>query len=145
MNKILKTAAIVVALFVLFFGGFIFWFMNIDFIGHKDPQTVKRNVEAMNKQLLSARYFSDTEMCEIILTDSSHITINIGNNKEYKILFKEYHISGDTIIINQKDEENYEKEDLDKYINSRKMLVRDNKIFFRRMLITNLSQTKRCK
>ena len=130
MNKILLAGIIIIGIFVLFFGGIYLYFTNIDFIGHKDPKTVKENVEAMKKTLLTARYFSATELCEITLSDSTNIRINVGTNKDYSMIFREYYISGDTIIIKVKNEDKYENQELEKYINSRKMLVKNDEILF---------------
>jgi amino acid permease len=130
MNKILVTVILVVGIFILFFGGLFLYFTNIDFVGHKDPKTVKKNVQAINKTLLTARYFTATEVCEITLSDSTNIRINVGTNEAYSMIFRKYNISGDTIIIKVENENKYENQELEKYINSNKMLVKNNEILF---------------
>ena len=130
MNKILLAGIIIIGIFTLFFGGIYLYFTNIDFIGHKDPKTIERNVEAMKKTLLTARYFSATEVCEITLSDSKNILINVGTNEGYSIIPREYYISGDTIIIKVENENKYENQELEKYINSRKMLIKNDEILF---------------
>jgi hypothetical protein len=130
MNKTLVAGIAVIGIFILFFGGIYLYFINIDFVGHKDPKTVKSNVEAMQKKLLEARYFSATEVCDITLSDSTNIQINVGTNEGYSIIFRKYIISGDTIIIKVDNENKYENEELEKYINSKKMLVKNDEIFF---------------
>ncbi|MFV8364406.1 hypothetical protein ACNQGO_13590 [Flavobacterium sp. ZT3P35] len=130
MNKGIVAGIAVIGIFILFFGGIFLYFINIDFIGHKDPKTVKENVEAMEKTLLTARYFSATELCEITLSDSTNIRINVGTNKGYSIIFRKYYISGDTIIVKVANENKYENQELEKYINSKKMLVKNDVILF---------------
>ena len=130
-KKIIVAATILIGIFTLFFGTIIFYFMNLDFVGHKDPETVKRNVEARNKELLSARYFSATEVCEITLRDNTNIMLYVGDNGVDHIIFKQYYISGDTIIIKKEPNEiKEERDEMEKYINSGKMLIKNDKVLF---------------
>lgn len=129
LKKIVITAGIVLGIFLLFIGSVIVFFMNLDFVGHKDPKTMKRNVEAMNKQLLSARYFSAGEVCEITLKDSANIMLYIGDNGTDHIIFRRYYISGDTIIIKKEPNEiKEERDEIEKYINSGKMVIKKDKV-----------------
>ena len=130
MNKTLVAGIVVIGIFLLFFGGIFLYFINLDFIGEKDAKTVKENVEAMQKTLLKARYFSATELCEITLSDSTNIRMNVGTNKGYSMIFREYYISGDTIIIKDDNEDKYENQEIEKYINSKKMLIKNDEILF---------------
>jgi hypothetical protein len=130
MKKIINAFAILIGIFILFFGGVFLYFMNIDFIGDKDPKTVKENVVAMNKTLLKARYFSATEECQITLADSTNIEITVGTNAGYSIIFRKYYISGDTIVIKENDENKYENQKIEKYITSKKMLIKDDVVLF---------------
>ncbi|MEN2402458.1 hypothetical protein GKZ90_0021895 [Flavobacterium sp. MC2016-06] len=130
MKKIIVAGITIIGLFALFFGVIYLCFINIDFIGHKDPKTVERNVEAMEKILLTARYFNTTEVCEITLSDSTNILINVGTNEGYSIIPRKYYISGDTIIIKVENENKHENQELEKYINSRKMLIKNDEILF---------------
>ena len=130
MNKGVVAGIVLIGIFILFFGGIFLYFINIDFVGHKNPKTVKENVEAMEKTLLTARYFSATELCEITLSDSTNIRINVGTNEGYSIIFRKYYISGDTIIVIVDNEDKYENQELEKYVNSKKMLVKNDEILF---------------
>lgn len=122
-------AAILIGIFVLFFGSIVVYFMNFDFVGCKDPETVKRNVQAMNRQLLSARYFSANEVCEITLRDNTNIMLYVGDNGVDHIIFRQYYISGDTIIIKKEmDEIEEERDEIEKYIDSGKMLIKNDKV-----------------
>ncbi|SNR29422.1 hypothetical protein [Flavobacterium sp. ov086] len=131
MKKTMVAAAILIGIFVLFFGAITIYFMNLDFVGHKDPETVKRNVEARKRELLSARYFSATEVCEITLRDNTNIMLYVGDHGVDHLVFRQYYISGDTIIIKKEPNEvKEERDEMEKYINSGKMLIKNDKVLF---------------
>ena len=145
MRKILLIGFIVILIFTLFFGGIFLYFINSDFIGDKNPSVMKENTEAFQKTLLTARYFSKTELCEIVLSDSSNIRISVGNNEAYTMIFRKYYISGDTIIIKAENENIYENQELEKYINSNRMLVKDNDILFNTNEDNQFNKSKKMK
>jgi len=124
-------AAILIGIFILFFEAITIYFMNLDFVGHKNPETVRRNVETSKKELLSARYFSATEVCEITLKDNTNIMLYVGDNGVDHLIFRHYYISGDTIIIKKESNEiEEETNEIEKYINSGKMLIKNDKVLF---------------
>ncbi|CAD0005588.1 MULTISPECIES: hypothetical protein [Flavobacterium] len=129
----MKRAAIVgitvIGIFLLFFGAFYIFFINIDFVGHKDPKTVKENLKRENNKILSAEYRNGTDYCKIDLLDKANIEINVGNSKTGIILNEKYHISGDTIII-EKNSNEFINEDLKEYMNTDKFIIADKQILF---------------
>ncbi len=122
-------AFLLVLIALIIFGIFYFLFINIDFVGKKDPRTVEENVIRENSKLLSAEFREDGDYCEITLLDKNKIQINAGekNGKTDLILFEEYHLSGDTIII---DYENNHDTEIAKYMNTNKLLIDKNEIYF---------------
>ncbi len=129
MKKAITTGLIVIGLFLLLFGGAYLVFVNIDFVGKKDPKTVEANVKREKSKLLSAEFRDGTDYCEINLMNKQTIEISTGNNATGIVIFERYHVSGDTIII-EKDPNKFADEDLREYINTYKFLIAGNQIFF---------------
>lgn len=124
MNKGLKILIIVITIIGGLFGLAYYSFMQIDFIGYKDPEVVKANIERWDKMLLKAEYRNGTDYCEINLLDSSNIEINIGDASGGTILTEDYKLSGDTIIIIGGIKH------ANKYINSSEMVIQNNRILY---------------
>lgn len=124
MNKLLKILIIVITII----GGLIVFtyysFMQIDFIGQKDPEVVKANLERWDKMLFEAEYRDGTDYCKINLLDSVNIEINVGDAAGGTIMTKDYKLSGDTIIIIDGIKH------ADKYINSSKMIIQNERILY---------------
>jgi len=119
----------VIGIFLFFFGAFYIFFINIDFVGRKDPKTVKENLKRENNKILSAEYRNGTDYCKIDLLDKANIEINVGNSKTGIILNEKYHISGDTIII-EKNSNEFINEDFKEYLNTDKFIIADKQILF---------------
>jgi hypothetical protein len=124
MNKGIKLLIIVVTIIGGLIGLAYYSFMQIDFIGHKDPKVVKANLERWDKMLLEAEYRDGTNYCKINLLDSVNIEINVGDAAGGTIMTKVYKLSGDTIIIMG------EIKHTDKYINSSEMIIQNDKILY---------------
>lgn len=125
MKSIIKTVLIVSVSICGILGILYYAFTQIDFIGHKDPKVVADNVKLWNNTLLSAEYRNGTDYCNVNLLDSINIQINTGNNSTGIILEKEYKVSGDTILVRGL------VDDGGKYINSDKLLIRNNKLLYK--------------
>ena len=99
MNKNLKILLIVITVIGGLIGLIYYSFMQIDFIGHKDPKIVKSNLERWDKMLLKAEYRNGTDHCKINILDSVNIEINVGDAAGGTIMTEAYKLSGDTITI----------------------------------------------
>lgn len=124
MNKVLKILIILIAVICGLIGLAYFSFLQIDFIGQKDPEGVKANLERWDKMLLEAEYRNGTDFCNIKLLDSLNIEINVGDAAGGTIMTEDYKLSGDTIIII------HGIKHADKYINSSKMIIQNDRILY---------------
>ncbi|WP_027420344.1 hypothetical protein [Crocinitomix catalasitica] len=124
MNKRLKTLIIVITIIGGIVGFVYYSFTQIDFIGHKDPEVVKANLERWDKMLLEAEYRNGTDYCNIKILDSINIEINTGNAVGGTIITKDYKLSGDTIIIIDGIKH------LENYINSTEMIINHNQVVY---------------
>ena len=122
MNKRLKILIIVITIIGGIVGFVYYSFTQIDFIGHKDPEVVKANLERWDKMLLEAEYRNGTDYCNIKILDSINIEINTGNAVGGTIITKDYKLSGDTIIIIDGIKH------LENYINSTEMIINHDQI-----------------
>jgi len=129
MKRIITVGITVVGIFLLFIGAFYLFFINIDFVGQKDPKTVKENLKKENNKILSAEYRNGTDYFKIDLLDKTTIEINVGNSKKGLVLNEKYHISGDTIII-EKDSNKFINDDLKEYSTTNKFIIVANHIVF---------------
>jgi len=102
-----------------------FGFLQIDFIGHKDPKSVEENLKRWNNTLLSADFRDGTDYCKVDLLDSTKIEINVGDKFGGTILNQEYKLSEDTIIVIGGIKHASE------YLNSEKFLIQNNKLLFK--------------
>jgi hypothetical protein len=124
MNKSLKILIIVITVIGGLIGLAYYSFMQIDFIGQKDPEVVKANLERWDKMLLEAEYRNGTDYCKINILDSISIEINVGDAAGGTILTEEYKLSGDTITIIDGIKH------VDKYINSSEMVIQNDRILY---------------
>ena len=124
MNKTLKILIIAIVLSVGLIGLAFYSFLQLDFIGSKDPKVVKANIERWDKMLLEAEYRNGTDYCKINLLDSVNIEINVGDAVGGVILTEKYYLSDDTIIIIDGIKH------ADKYINSSKMIIQNDRILY---------------
>ena len=131
MKPFLIAGLAIIGIFILFIGGIFLYFTNLDFVGQKDPETVKQNAARFNKELLRAHFFSKNEICDMTLSDSTNIQLTVGNNKTDYIILRKYTMDGDTIIIkNSTDDNKFETLEIVKMIPSQKMLLDGNRILF---------------
>ena len=102
-----------------------FWcFLQIDFIGTKDPNVVRIRHSWWDHRLLSAEYRKGINYCEVDILDSANIRIAAGGDKGETIEWLNYTRSGDTIIITE------DLKFVDKYLNSSRMLIRGERILY---------------
>ncbi len=99
-------------------------FLQIDLVGYRDPQAVAESQRRMNNILLSAEFRKGTDYCNIELLDSSSIQINAGDSAGSSIITKPYTINGDTIIVLEGIEH------VEKYMNTHKLIIRNDKILY---------------
>ena len=78
MNPIIKKILISGVLIIGILGIAYYAFMQIDFIGQKDPKIVEENLKRWNNTLLSAEYRNGTDFCKVEILDSINIEINVG-------------------------------------------------------------------
>jgi hypothetical protein len=117
--------------------GFAYYgFRNIDFIGHKDPEIVKANLERWDKMLLKAEFRNGTDYCEINLLDSINIEINVGDSAGGTFITENYKLASDTIIILNGIKH------VDKYINSSEMLIQNDRILYLKDSVGNFDSTQ---
>ena len=100
-------------------------FMQIDFIGQKDPKIVEENLKRWKNTLLSAEYRNGTDYCELDLLDSVNIEINVGDKSGGVILNEEYKILNDTIVVIGG------ITNANKYLTSDKFLIKEKKLLFK--------------
>jgi hypothetical protein len=100
-------------------------FMQIDFIGQKDPKIVEENLKRWKNTLLSAEYRNGTDYCELDLLDSVNIEINVGDKTGGVILNEEYKILNDTIVVIGG------ITNANKYLTSDKFLIKEKKLLFK--------------
>jgi hypothetical protein len=124
MNKSSKILIIVITVIGGLIGMAYYSFMQIDFIGHKDPEVVKANLERWNNMLLKAEYRNGTDYCKINILDSVSIEISVGDAAGGTIMTEEYKLSGDTINIIDGIKH------ADKYINSPEMVIQNDRILY---------------
>ncbi len=125
MNRVYKIILIVGILFCGILGIAYYTFMQIDYIGHKDPKIVEENLKRWDNTLLSAEYRTGTDYCKVELLDSVNIIINVGDKYGGTILNEEYKILNDTIVVIGKIDH------ARKYLNSNKFLIQGNKLLFK--------------
>ncbi|MCC6700761.1 MAG: hypothetical protein IT221_04510 [Fluviicola sp.] len=125
MKPIIKPILIVGVLIFGIFGIAYFAFLQIDFIGQKDPKIVKENLKRWNNTLLSAEYRNGSDFCKVDLLDSVTIEINVGDKTGSTILTEKYKLNHDTIIVIGG------VKHASKYLNSNKFLIQENKLLFK--------------
>jgi hypothetical protein len=125
MKSIIKIILIVGVLICGILGIAYYAFLQIDFIGQKDPNIVEENLKRWNNTLLSAEYRNGTDYCQVDLLDSVNVEINIGGKSGGVILNEEYKIFNDTIVVTGG------VEHARKYLNSNKFIIKDNKLLFK--------------
>ena len=124
MNPIIKKNLISGVLIIGILGIAYYAFMQIDFIGQKDPKIVEENLKRWNNTLLSAEYRNGTDFCKVEILDSINIEINVGNKYGQIILNQEYKMSNDTIVVIGGTKH------ASKYLNSDKFLIQKNNLLF---------------
>ncbi len=125
MNKLLKVFLGLFVLTAVLLGYFYYSLTHIDFMGKREPEAVESSFKRLNGILLSAEYRKGTDYCKIDLLDSINIEINVGDSYGGSISNKEYKINKDTIeIIGGVTE-------VEKYNFSNRLLIHDDKIFYR--------------
>ena len=112
---------------------------HIDFIGQKDPEVVRSNLERWEKILLEAEYRDGPDYCKIILLDSVNIEINVGDASVWIIVTETYKLVGDTIIIVDGIKQ------VDKYLNSPEMIIQNDRILYLKDSTGNFDVTKTMK
>ena len=100
-------------------------FLNLDFIGKKDPKIAEENRQRWENMLLFAEYRNGTDYCVIEVLDSSNIDISVGDKSGGTILNKKYKLSNDSVIVMGGIGH------AGKYLNSDKFLIRGNKLMFK--------------
>jgi hypothetical protein len=125
MKKAIKVISIIAGIFFGVCGIAYYAFMQIDFIGHKDPKIIEENLKRWNNTILSAEYINGTDYCKVDLLDSFNIEINVGDKSGGTILNKEYKISNDTILIIGGIKH------ASRYLNSDKFLINQRKLLFK--------------
>lgn len=100
-------------------------FLQIDFIGQKDPRVVEENLKRWNNTLLSAEYRNGTDYCKVELLDSVNILISVGDKSGGTIVNETYKISKDSIILIDVIKPK------NRYLNPKKFLIHLNKLLFK--------------
>lgn len=134
--KIILTICITVFGFI---GLLYYSFINADFVGVKDPKVVEENLKRWENTILKAEYKGDSNFCEVELLDSSNIQINVGDKKGYSILELKYKFSKDTIIVDEGIKH------ANQYLNSKKFIIKNDKILFLTDSIGNFDTIKTLK
>lgn len=124
MNKLFKILLVVILTIGGLFGLAYYCFMQIDFIGHKDPATMEANRERWDRMLLEAEFRRGADYCTIILLDSVNIQINAGDSAGGIILTEKYKMHEDTVVIIEG------LKHADKYINSDTLVIQENRILY---------------
>jgi len=124
MNKLFKILLVVILTIGGLFGLAYYSFMQIDFIGHKDPEVVKANLERWDKMLLEAEFSDGTNYFKINLLDSVNIEIDAGDAAKSIFRTERYKISGDTIIIIGGIKHP------DKYINASELVIQKDRVLY---------------
>lgn len=125
MNPIIKMILTVGVLICGTLGVAYYAFMQIDFIGQKDPKIVEENLKRWDNTLLSAEFSNGTDYCKVDLLDSVNIEINVGDNSSFIILNEEYYMLNDTIVVTGGIEH------AKQYLNTNKFLIKDDKLLFK--------------
>jgi hypothetical protein len=120
--KLLLISGLVMAgLFAMAF----YFFLQIDFIGEKDPAIQEANRQRWKNMLLSAEYRNGTDYCVVEVEDSVNMFISAGDKAGGIMLTPKYRVSGDTIIMAEGTTLH-----AGKHLNSDRLLVKGDKLLY---------------
>lgn len=121
MNKVLTTLTLIIVGFLFLI---IYSFLHSYSVGHNDPVAAEASKQYFDSILLSAEYRNGTDYFTIDLLDSNSIKIGAGDRFGGVIIEPQYRIAGDTITVLE------DNRPINKYINSDKFLIEENKVYY---------------